>query len=100
MRSAPMRTLCLLTLLTWSLSRQTGLSQKTAEPVKPVNLEKINTAADETDPYLMADGLNLLYVSNKSGTFQLFQSRRAGATQAWPAGKLLFGVPDADVRTP
>jgi hypothetical protein len=76
------------------------LGQKAAELARPVNVEKVNTGADETDPYPLATGLGLLYVSNKSGHFELFQTTRAAATQAWPAGKLLFGMPDADVRTP
>jgi hypothetical protein len=71
-----------------------------SELAKAVNLEKLNTPNDDTDPYPLADGVTLLYASNFNGIFEVNVSRRTGQTQAWPAGKSLITESGADVRTP
>src|SRR5262249_50219871 len=69
--------------------------------LKPVNLDKVNTSADEDDPFITADGSTLYYASNAAGSFDLMVSQRRGGT-AWPAGKPLDGLNtrDADERSP
>ena len=67
-----------------------------ANVAKPVNLEKVNTDADEDDPHVNGDFL--WYASNKAGTFDLLLSRRTGGT--WVAGKPVFNDTDADERSP
>jgi hypothetical protein len=57
--------------------------------LKPINLDKINTGADEDDPHIGSSGLTLLYSSNGSKKFDIFVSRRANQNLAWPAGKAL-----------
>jgi hypothetical protein len=78
-----------------------GAAPKQQQPLKPINLDKVNTDADEVDPFLAPDGLALYYASNKSGTFDVFVSRRASAANTWPAGKpLKLNSKDADARSP
>jgi hypothetical protein len=70
------------------------------KPLKPFNLDKVNTEADEIDPFLALDGLSLYYASNASGTFDILVSRRA-AGKTWPEGKRLrLNAKDADARSP
>lgn len=64
--------------------------------VAPINLEKLNTEADETDPCATAAGL--LYASNTGGKFALYQARRSG--KDWGAGKKFLGGKTADYRSP
>ena len=54
---------------------------------KPVNLEKLNTAADDVDP-CAADNTTLFYASNVKGTFGIYVSKRPQAKGQWPAGKV------------
>jgi hypothetical protein len=72
-----------------------------AEPpaVKPVNLDRLNTGADEEDPYAASATL-LYFASNAAGKFDLLASRRANARTPWPAGKPLEGylATEADDR--
>jgi len=70
------------------------------EPVKVVNLEKLNTAADEEDPFPAADGLYLLFARKGKTHYEIFQSARGTATAAFGPGKVAVTFPDADVRTP
>lgn len=67
---------------------------------KPVNLGKVNTDADEDDPFIVAGNMSLLYASNKDGTFGVRISQRQG--KGWSAGK---PIPDLtskehDFRSP
>jgi hypothetical protein len=89
-------TLSLVALLTMVPATPAGDATK----LKPINLDKINTAADEVDPFASADGKNLLYASNAGGHFNLFASTRNGTT--WSAGKPLTATnsKDADTRSP
>jgi hypothetical protein len=57
------------------------------DAIKVLNLERLNTTADESDPFPAADGLTLLYASNQTGDWNILAARRGAATQAWPAGK-------------
>jgi hypothetical protein len=69
--------------------------------LKPINLEKLNTPADEDDPCIAPDNLALFYATNPQGTSDIHVSRRA-ANQLWPAGKPIPGLAnkDADERSP
>jgi WD40-like Beta Propeller Repeat len=70
--------------------------------IEPFNLEKLNTAADEDDPFVTTDNLTLYYAANANGTFGILASRRKSAKQDWPAGKVLpeLTSKDADHRSP
>lgn len=68
------------------------------EAVTPVNLEKVNTEADEDNPFLLSDGATLLFDSNKSGRYEIMMSKRAGG--AWSAGKVYLSSKEADYRSP
>jgi hypothetical protein len=54
----------------------------------PINLDKINTKADEDDPHLASDGKALYYSSTANGKSDVWVTRRSSASQAWSAGKL------------
>jgi hypothetical protein len=71
-----------------------------AQEIKVTNLEKVNTEADETDPFLTPDGLTLLYATNAKGTFDIFAAKRATSTGTFGAGTLYYGEKDADERGP
>jgi hypothetical protein len=70
------------------------------EEIKPSNLVKLNTEADETDPFPLPDGITLLYASNAKGKFEILLSRRSGPKDAWPAGKVFLPSTEGEVRTP
>jgi hypothetical protein len=53
--------------------------------LKPINLDKLNTAADEDDPSPGPDGTRLYYASNAGGDWDIYLSTRSGA--AWAPGK-------------
>jgi hypothetical protein len=74
-------------------------SVRAQQPLRPVNLEQLNTAADEDDPHLSADRLRLFYARREGGRFQLYLSERRTPAQAWTAGKPLDG-PDGEARSP
>jgi Tol biopolymer transport system component len=66
--------------------------------VKPVNLDKINTAADEDDPFILPDGKTLLYAANTSGKYRIMQ---ALYSRGWQKGKPLgLGEKENDYRSP
>jgi hypothetical protein len=70
-------------------------------PLKPTNLDKLNTPQDEDDPFLSADRLRLYYASDAGGRFNLLVSERKALNQPWPAGKPLQGpTGDSDDRSP
>jgi hypothetical protein len=72
------------------------------EPIKAVNLEKLNTAADEDDPFA-SDSQTFFYaVKPANGTYDIHMSRRSAANAAWPAGKPVpaLASKDADERSP
>jgi hypothetical protein len=68
--------------------------------LNPVNLDKVNTDADEDDPFVTPDGGVLYYASNKSGRFKIRYARRTA--KGWSAGQPLptSGAKDADERSP
>jgi hypothetical protein len=57
------------------------------KPVKPINLENLNTDKDEDDPHVSSSGTSLFYSSNAGKKFDLLLSRRNNLGQPWPAGK-------------
>jgi hypothetical protein len=77
-----------------------GASEGGESAIKPINLEKLNTAADEDDPFAAVDGLSLYYASNKAGTYGIMVSQRKSSKEAWPAGKALLLSKDCDQRSP
>jgi WD40-like Beta Propeller Repeat len=84
-------------LLLAAPARPTSGGEK--DEAKALNLEKLNTEADEDDPFAV-DGLHLYYASNKAGTFDILLSRRAAPGQLWPAGKPVLNEKEADERSP
>ncbi len=69
-------------------------------PVKAINLDKLNTAADEEDPCPTPDGLGLLYAKKGKKFYDLFQSKRATATGPFGAGTAFLADRECDVRAP
>src|SRR4051794_40182608 len=65
-----------------------GTADGGGDGVKPINLESVNTDADEVDPCAATDNLTLYYASNASGTFGIYASKRIPGKDAWPAGKV------------
>jgi hypothetical protein len=65
----------------------------------PINLGKVNTKADEDDPFLLSSQV-LLYASNQSGNWAIMRSDRKGGK--WAAGKAIpeFASKEADYRSP
>ena len=59
------------------------------QPIKAINLAKLNTASDEDDPHLGSSGLTLYYSSNANKKIDILVSRRANQNLAWPPGKVL-----------
>jgi len=82
-------------------SLQSSAPAGDADTPKAVNLDKMNTSADEDDPFVSADGSALYYASNTAGSFDIFVSVRKG-TAPWPAGKPVVAIntKDADERGP
>ena len=68
--------------------------------VKPINLEKLNTDADEEDPCPTPDDLGLLYAVKKKKHYDIYQSKRATKAAAFGAGKPFLADRGADVRAP
>lgn len=72
------------------------------DDVKAINLEKLNSAADEVDPFPVNSG-NLLYATNESGKFGILLSKRSSPTAAWNPGKPFrpfLNSRDYDTRSP
>src|SRR6266404_9915722 len=67
--------------------------------VRPTNLDKLNTEADEADPF-SPDGLNLYYATLQSDRWEIRHSKRSTAASAWSAGKTILSGKDADFRSP
>lgn len=102
MKSGPVVAIFLASATFGALAGDAPKDAPKGEPkdaVKPTNLEKLNTDADEDDPFAL-DGLNLYYATNKSGRWEIMQSKRAGVTNPWPAGKSQFSGKDVDFRSP
>ena len=59
--------------------------------IKPTNLDRLNTKADEDEPYLASSGLALYYSLSTKGRWQLMVSTRRTVSQPWPAGKDVDG---------
>jgi hypothetical protein len=68
-----------------------------AKPLKPTNLEKLNTADDEDDPHIASNGLALYYSSNAKKKFDIMVSRRSSTRQLFPAGKIVGDWLQTDV---
>jgi hypothetical protein len=61
------------------------------KPLKPVNLESINTEADEDDPHPSSNNLLLYYSANGKSKFDIMVSSRRSARLPWGKGQPLEG---------
>jgi hypothetical protein len=71
--------------------------------LEPANLgPKVNTKADETDPFLLPDGKRLFYASNDGGTFKLMVAARKTIPEPFTEAGLVPGVnaKGFDTRSP
>lgn len=70
--------------------------------IKAIHLDKLNTAADETDPCVAADNLTLYFATNAQSNYDIHWSRRTQVSQPWPMGKPVTGLAtkEADERSP
>jgi hypothetical protein len=87
-------------LLTFLLENAPGAHEAL---LKPINLGKVNTDADEDDPFLAPGGYQLYYVSNAKKNFNIMVSQRKKVSQLWPAGRLIPVLNDdteSDRRSP
>jgi len=58
----------------------------------PANLGSvINQSGDDRDPAITGDGLNLLFVSNRSGNFDIWRSVRETLDSPWKSPVRLMG---------
>lgn len=64
-----------------------------------ITFDKLNTEADETDPFVFGNGTNFLYASNKNGKFELWWSKRT-TPPVWPAGKIYYSQDNGELRSP
>ena len=76
-----------------------GHALDAGDEIKFNNLDKINTDADEDDPFVTLSGLTLFYASNKAGTFDILLSKRATANQVFPVGKPYAASKEDDERS-
>ena len=70
------------------------------DPVKATNLEKLNTGADEEDPFPTPDGTSILYASNVLGTYDIYLSKKAKGSTLFPQGTPFLYDKSADERSP
>jgi Tol biopolymer transport system component len=73
-------------------TRQNRAAQWTAA----VALEELNTGASEWSPYLLPDGLTLLFCSNRLGDEEIFASVRTSAEAAFGPPTRLTGLGTSD----
>jgi WD40-like Beta Propeller Repeat len=67
---------------------------------KIINLDKLNTDADEEDPCPTPDGLALLYASKARGSYDIYVSKRASLKVVFGPGKPFIYDKVADERAP
>jgi hypothetical protein len=87
-------------LVTLSILAGTGILRAGGgEPIKAINLEKLNTESDEDDPFVTPDNLTLYYAASAGTTIGIRVSKRA-AGKEWPAGKPFLVSKEFDQRSP
>jgi hypothetical protein len=88
----------LLTLACWGIASASAGGKK----VQPQNLGKINTKADEDDPFILPENTGLLYATNAGGNWSIMLSKRQLGAKTWPAGKVFsaLAAKDVDFRSP
>jgi hypothetical protein len=68
--------------------------------LQPTNVSAVNSAADEVDPFVTADGKGLFFASNATGHFELMLARRTSGSWEKPRPLEEVNAPDADTRSP
>jgi N-acyl-D-amino-acid deacylase len=69
-----------------------GKGSQTLPPLRPTNLDKLNTEDNEDEPHVASDALQLYYTLTKpEGRTDLMVSVRRQKSQRWPHGKLVDG---------
>lgn len=91
----------LLPLAVVFLSLPTSRGDDTVAKLKPTNLEKLNTEADEDDPHLATDGRSLYYSIGTKGKSEVYvATKRVAKGGTWPGGKPVLDVKSkADARS-
>jgi hypothetical protein len=85
-------------ILAFAQQREATLAA--GDPLKILNLEKLNTDADEEDPCPTPDGLGFLYAVKGKTSYDIFLSTKATAKAPFPAGKPFIFDKVADERCP
>jgi WD40-like Beta Propeller Repeat len=70
------------------------------DPIKIVNLDKLNTDADEEDPCPTPDHFGLLYARKTGGSYDIYVSKRNATTTPFGPGKPFIADKLADERAP
>ncbi len=72
----------------WMVTRASvDAAWENAEPVT-----ELNSLASDSNVDISGDGLTVTFTSNRAGTLDLYQSRRAMISDAWPTPTLIPGV--------
>ena len=67
----------------------------------PIEISELADAADDGGPSLSRGGLELVFHSNRGGTYQLWRAQRPALDQPFsPAVPIELGIPTANVRDP
>jgi len=90
----------ILFALSLSVALLASTTPAAAQDANPIHAPKINTESDETDPFVSADGLTLLYSSNQKGTFDIWIAKRTTAAGVFGTPAVYYGEKGADERGP
>lgn len=75
-------------------------STEAGDTIKIVNLEKLNSDADEEDPCPTPDGLGMLYVKKGKKYLTIHVSKRSSITTTFGAGRVFIPDRVGDLRSP
>lgn len=70
------------------------------DELKAINLEKVNTDADEDDPYVTPNGLQVYFASKRGGNWEIYRSARNQLNVPFPAAKPFVSSKEYDARSP
>jgi Tol biopolymer transport system component len=85
---------CLILLLIGRSDIEAG------DAIKVLHLDKLNTEADEEDPFPGPDGTSLFYASNALGSYDIYVSIRPKGSLVFPKGKPVINDKMTDERSP